>query len=163
MIFSVLPRLHNDSIINETWEGAHPVIAGHALQAILRKKVRLAWGAYVDDVQNRMKDHGLASVAELLQRNSETCLTKLDTLNREQLDNQRLYLTEQLYRCFSVMELFNVALECKDDRLLDMANAYFQWQFLPEDEKLQQPLWSSTSAMANLLESRWSLLREQPQ
>ena len=128
----MLPRLHNDSIINETWKGA--VIAGHALQAILRKSQACLGCTYVDDVQNRMKDHGLASVAELLQRNSETCLTKLDTLNREQLDNQRLYLTEQLYRCFSVMELFNIALECKDDRLLDMANAYFQWQFLPEDE-----------------------------
>lgn len=161
--FSVLPRLHNDSIINETWEGAHPVIAGHAIQAILRKKARLAWDAYADDVQNRMKDQGLGSEAELVQRNCESCLTKLDSLNREQLDNQRLTLTEQLYRCFSVMELFNVAMESKDARLLELAKAYLEWQFLSEDEKLQQPLWSSTSAMANLLESRWSLLKEQPQ
>lgn len=38
--FSCLPRLLNDSIINETWEGAHPVIQDHVLKALKKRKIQ---------------------------------------------------------------------------------------------------------------------------
>ncbi len=38
--FSCLPRLLNDSIINETWEGAHPVIQDHVIKALKKTKIQ---------------------------------------------------------------------------------------------------------------------------
>lgn len=40
--FSCLPRLLNDCTVNETWEGAHPVIQEHVIKALSRPKVREA-------------------------------------------------------------------------------------------------------------------------
>lgn len=38
--FSCLPRLLNDSIINETWEGAHPVIQDHVIKALKKHNIQ---------------------------------------------------------------------------------------------------------------------------
>jgi putative acyl-CoA dehydrogenase len=38
--FSCLPRLLNDSIINETWEGAHPVIQDHTIKALKKPRIQ---------------------------------------------------------------------------------------------------------------------------
>ncbi len=38
--FSCLPRLLNDAIINETWEGAHPVIQDHTIKALKKPRVQ---------------------------------------------------------------------------------------------------------------------------
>jgi putative acyl-CoA dehydrogenase len=35
--YSILPRLKNDAVINETWEGTHHIIAGHTIKAFGRK------------------------------------------------------------------------------------------------------------------------------
>ncbi|MCS6985320.1 MAG: acyl-CoA dehydrogenase family protein [Leptospiraceae bacterium] len=47
--FSVLPRLLNDSIINETWEGTHQIISEHVLKAYQRPKVAKALNHYVEE------------------------------------------------------------------------------------------------------------------
>lgn len=41
--FSPVPRMLNDSIINESWEGTHLIITDHFLHAIGKRKVRAAW------------------------------------------------------------------------------------------------------------------------
>lgn len=41
--FSCLPRLHNDAIINETWEGTHQIIGEHTLKAYARPRIRAAF------------------------------------------------------------------------------------------------------------------------
>lgn len=38
--FSILPRLLNDSVINETWEGTHNIMQGHAIKALNRSRVQ---------------------------------------------------------------------------------------------------------------------------
>ncbi len=38
--FSILPRLMNDNIINETWEGTHNILGDHTMKALRRPKVR---------------------------------------------------------------------------------------------------------------------------
>ena len=161
--FSVLPRLHNDSIINETWEGAHPVIAGHVLQAIQKNKVREGWNSYSENIQKQMSVKKLDSLVEMLNNQCQIIFKMLDNLSREQLDNRRLFITEHLYRCFSVMEFFKIALESNNEILFKMAKAYLDMQFLTEPERLEKSFWSSSENMFKLLDSRWSSLKEQPQ
>lgn len=36
--FSILPRLTEDALIQEIWEGTHPILAGHAAKALLRPR-----------------------------------------------------------------------------------------------------------------------------
>ena len=47
--FTIVPRLHNDSIINETWEGTHNIIADHVLKAFFRNKAHDDWKKAVDE------------------------------------------------------------------------------------------------------------------
>lgn len=41
--FSILPRLAEDALIQEIWEGTHPILAGHALRALRRPASRSAF------------------------------------------------------------------------------------------------------------------------
>jgi alkylation response protein AidB-like acyl-CoA dehydrogenase len=41
--FSVLPRLAEDALIQEIWEGTHPILAGHALRGLLRPASRASF------------------------------------------------------------------------------------------------------------------------
>lgn len=41
--FSILPRLAEDAIIQEIWEGTHPVLAGHTMRALSKKNSREAF------------------------------------------------------------------------------------------------------------------------
>jgi hypothetical protein len=37
--FSPLNRLADDAVVNEIWEGTHPILAGHAAKALRRPRV----------------------------------------------------------------------------------------------------------------------------
>ena len=41
--FSIFPRLAEDALIQEIWEGTHPILAGHALRALRRPASREAF------------------------------------------------------------------------------------------------------------------------
>ena len=43
--FSPLPRLSEDALIQEIWEGTHPILAGHVLRALRRPASRAAFFA----------------------------------------------------------------------------------------------------------------------
>ena len=43
--FSPLPRLAEDALIQEIWEGTHPILAGHVLRALRRPASRVAFFA----------------------------------------------------------------------------------------------------------------------
>lgn len=45
--FSVLPRLSQDAIIQEIWEGTHAILAGHAIKALRRPAGRKAFEALI--------------------------------------------------------------------------------------------------------------------
>jgi len=46
--FSILPRLAEDTLVQEIWEGTHAVLAGHALKALLRPESRASFEALLD-------------------------------------------------------------------------------------------------------------------
>ena len=52
--FSPLNRLADDAIVNEIWEGTHPILAGHAAKALRRPRVLEAF-------TGRMKDQTFAA------------------------------------------------------------------------------------------------------
>lgn len=62
--FSCLPRLHNDSIINETWEGTHQIITDHVIRAFKRNKVRVS---FLEEMANLTK--GYEAFLEKLKQN----------------------------------------------------------------------------------------------
>lgn len=47
--FSPLNRLADDAIVNEIWEGTHPILAGHAAKALRRPRALAAFLARVSD------------------------------------------------------------------------------------------------------------------
>ena len=47
--FSPLNRLADDAIVNEIWEGTHPILAGHAAKALRRPRVLEAFALKVRD------------------------------------------------------------------------------------------------------------------
>jgi len=84
--FSVLPRLLNDAIINETWEGTHALLAEHTLAALKRSKVWAAFTAYA-------RENGATG--------------ELDRLlaDEREVDINRAYLCEKLWRIFGLGEV----------------------------------------------------------
>jgi putative acyl-CoA dehydrogenase len=62
--FSILPRLHEDALTQEIWEGTHPIIAGHALKALRRERSRAAFLALLDDEARKAVSAGLAGYDE---------------------------------------------------------------------------------------------------
>ena len=47
--FSPLNRLADDALVNEIWEGTHPILAGHAAKSLRRPRVRDSFLARVGD------------------------------------------------------------------------------------------------------------------
>ena len=47
--FSPLNRLADDAIVNEIWEGAHPILCGHAAKALRRPRVLEAFLGKIAD------------------------------------------------------------------------------------------------------------------
>ncbi len=55
--FSILPRLTEDALIQEIWEGTHPILAGHAAKALLRPRSGSAFRALLHpDDQERLSE-----------------------------------------------------------------------------------------------------------
>ncbi|MDX1960507.1 MAG: acyl-CoA dehydrogenase family protein [Leptospiraceae bacterium] len=110
--FSVIPRILNDSIINETWEGTHQVITEHVVKAIIRKKIR---NEFFEMIQtntsetnlklNKLKEIMLIKISELK--------NILDENSLEYLLFNRISITEKIYEIFSLSELFSFASEEK--------------------------------------------------
>ncbi|GIX40838.1 MAG: acyl-CoA dehydrogenase [Leptospiraceae bacterium] len=55
--FSCLPRLLNDSIINETWEGAHPVIQDHTIKALKKPRIQQRLELEFESIKNINTDN----------------------------------------------------------------------------------------------------------
>ena len=45
--FSILPRLSQDALIQEIWEGTHAVLAGHVVKALKRPSCRAAFESLI--------------------------------------------------------------------------------------------------------------------
>jgi alkylation response protein AidB-like acyl-CoA dehydrogenase len=97
--FSVLPRLLNDAIINETWEGTHALLAEHAVSAVRRPKVAKAFAEYVGAAQQFMS----ADARSLLGNEYAQATQLLDS--EFDCDVNRMYICEKLWRIFALAEL----------------------------------------------------------
>ncbi len=97
--FSVLPRVLNDAIINETWEGTHALLAEHAIAAARRPKVVAAWREYIDSETKGMATD-LRGLINTLFAEVQQMIT--DEFER---DVNRMYVCEQLWRIFALTEM----------------------------------------------------------
>jgi alkylation response protein AidB-like acyl-CoA dehydrogenase len=95
--FSVLPRVLNDAIINETWEGTHALLAEHALSAAKRPKIMKELQSYVAN----------ASVSDASRAIIETNLREFTAALQDEFerDVNRMYHCEQLWRIFALIEM----------------------------------------------------------
>ncbi len=62
--FSPLNRLADDAIVNEIWEGTHPILAGHAAKALRRPRVSDSFLERVSDADPEALKHFTALLQE---------------------------------------------------------------------------------------------------
>ncbi|HMY10548.1 MAG TPA: acyl-CoA dehydrogenase family protein, partial [Turneriella sp.] len=97
--FSVLPRVLNDAIINETWEGTHALLAEHAVSAAKRPKVAKAFAEYVDAAAALMPAEAQNLLAYEFEETNKLLASEFDC------DVNRMYICEKLWRIFALAEL----------------------------------------------------------
>jgi putative acyl-CoA dehydrogenase len=97
--FTVLPRLLNDAIINETWEGTHAVLAEHAVSAAKRPKVAKALADYVEAAAALMSPAAKALIHSEFDQIQQFLASDFDC------DVNRMYICEKLWRIFALAEL----------------------------------------------------------
>lgn len=100
--FNILPRLLNDAIINETWEGAHPVIQDHVMKALGREKVRTELNKHFDSVLSLNDESG--QNGDIKTGLKEMILEFQNHLNNseEWLTLNKKSLVEQLFRVYGL-------------------------------------------------------------
>ncbi|MCB1159490.1 MAG: acyl-CoA dehydrogenase family protein, partial [Leptospiraceae bacterium] len=124
--FSPVPRLHNDSIINETWEGTHLIITGHFLQAMNRKR---KYTSFLNEIENNVDKAREIPFLHYPCSTFETKLVELKDLMEEPKDwkeANRTYLAELAYEVFALSELLEqAAFDNKADSVYtDLAHAF---------------------------------------
>jgi alkylation response protein AidB-like acyl-CoA dehydrogenase len=108
--FSPLPRLLNDSIINESWEGTHFLLAEHVLHALERKKSK---ESFIEELnrtltiaKNLPNQKEVCEYLESEMKNLEIALSK----EKQFRDLHRIQIAEIAYRCFSLSELLSLSI-----------------------------------------------------
>ena len=100
--FSILPRLHNDAIINETWEGTHPLLCEHALKAYGRPNVYNAFKEMLSEAVRNGGSFPLAARAlALISSRINDCEKQSDFW----VDSHRTEFCDLLYAAFSLSEM----------------------------------------------------------
>ncbi len=103
--FSILPRLLNDSIINETWEGAHPIIQEHALKALKKPRVLQTLEKEFEKLKFLENTENFESMPFLIQdffKKWEEAKNELEQLFANELYlYNRPYLVEKLFYLYS--------------------------------------------------------------
>lgn len=102
--FSVLPRLHNDSIINETWEGTHQIIGEHVLKAFARPRIRAAFFEVLDTAVAGADHHAELEFAVAVFRAERARLAEWESADRDWLELNRLAVCDAFYRAFALAE-----------------------------------------------------------
>lgn len=100
--FSPIPRLLNDSIINESWEGTHLIISDHCMHALGKDKVRKEWN---EELSANIK---LASSIQVFSdlivffHNLLTQWEELFSNSKQWKDANRLFIIDKTYEIFSL-------------------------------------------------------------
>lgn len=101
--FSPLPRLHNDAIINETWEGTHHIICEHVYKAFRRRKIQNDFILRIQENLNDAKGHLRDTIAF-----NQECLEQMITFKSKSKDWMELNLQkccENFYQTFALSEI----------------------------------------------------------
>ncbi|MBM9579288.1 acyl-CoA dehydrogenase family protein [Leptospira sp. 201903070] len=98
--FSALPRLHNDSIINETWEGTHLLLSEHVLRGFKREKVANAFFKYVEELTDTTTE-----ASETIRTKSGLLKGFLEKSGAEELDLNRIYISDLAFEIFALASL----------------------------------------------------------
>lgn len=104
--FSVLPRLLNDSIINETWEGTHQIITEHVLKAYQRPKVQENIHLFLEEAFRKAPPQ-LKSQLHSLREIVFSELKEFQDFRDFFTESNRLYFCERIYTLLSVFEAVN--------------------------------------------------------
>lgn len=109
--FSVLPRLMNDNIINETWEGTHNVLGEHTVKAFRRPaNQRKFWDELDRLTEAARKWNQLAHEFEFFDRQKEILQNKAGEINswsKEAYQINILPLVDQIYRTYAMALLLH--------------------------------------------------------
>lgn len=96
--FSPLPRLHNDSIINETWEGTHLIITDHCLHALQKPKVYHAFVNLINRLTAKMEMFPeLGDLNLIFQTKRRELEEILNQETREWKDLNRVFICDLTY------------------------------------------------------------------
>ncbi|TGL33979.1 acyl-CoA dehydrogenase [Leptospira koniambonensis] len=108
--YTCLPRLHNDCIINETWEGTHLIITDHALGAMNRAKIR---DSFVSELKKNFdsakKYPELKAAAELGENLLLDWNKNIEEKPREWKETFRVDLSDQAYGALVLSEFLEQA------------------------------------------------------
>lgn len=103
--FSVLPRLHNDAIINETWEGTHNIIGEHVLKAFTRPRIRAAFFDLIEENLAQYDASGidLPYVKKIFQQ-ERRIIEDCGDYGSDWAAMNRLAICDSLYHCLALSE-----------------------------------------------------------
>ena len=124
--FSCLPRLHNDSIINETWEGTHQVISEHVMKAYARPKAQTAFYAELEKNITGVEKYPFLTYAsesfKILRARLETIFNSNDELY---LETNRISICDSIYNLYALSELITEAISFhKETAISHIANGF---------------------------------------
>ncbi|MBW7856953.1 MAG: acyl-CoA dehydrogenase family protein [Leptonema sp. (in: Bacteria)] len=108
--FNILPRLLNDAIINETWEGAHPVIQDHVMKALGRQKVRTELNNHFESVLSLADEFGKNDDIKAGLQEMVVEFQKHLEKSEEWLSLNKKSLVEQLFRVYGMSLIVSEAL-----------------------------------------------------
>ncbi|TGN20482.1 acyl-CoA dehydrogenase family protein [Leptospira idonii] len=127
--FSPLPRLHNDSIINETWEGTHLIVTDHCLHALQKNKVFSAYCELVETLSKDAKSYPALNYANSVFESKFSELKNiLENESKEWREINRVYIADLTYGVVALAEYLEQAsfdLKTKKESIYsDFANGY---------------------------------------
>ena len=124
--FSCLPRLHNDSIINETWEGTHQVISEHVMKAFSRPKAQNAFYAEIKKNITGAENFPFLTYAN---ESFKILIAKLETIFNSNdelyLEMNRISICDSIYQVYALSEFIAESISFKKETAIShMANGF---------------------------------------
>lgn len=104
--FSPLPRLHNDSIINETWEGTHLIISEHVLHSLQKKR---NYESFLNLLENLTKKSNEQPDLKIPYEQFTEKFTEWKSIfvskSKEWREINRIYIAELTYQLIALAEI----------------------------------------------------------
>ena len=136
--FSCLPRLHNDSIINETWEGTHQIVGEHVLKAFFKTQIANLYFEHMEENTKKLQGDANHQFAyEILKIEIKELKNILEENKRSDLKRQVLKLCDKIFYTWALSEWLTEAKESKNNII-----SYFALG-LAEIVNAKKGIWSS--------------------